>query len=703
MFDPKDIRTLYSLRELQRLVAQKTGPVVWWVGAGASKWCGYPLWDELAINFHDEYRRHEKDYDLIDAGKRLTAKDYPGLFSYCKKTNSQRYYRLLADTFGTRELTPVYRRLTRLLTQLSPVYILTTNVDESLERNVAHTQALQRPILERVIELMNQERSFVAKLHGTISNIESTVFTTEDYAELVKKETYLSIIENVFSRGTVIFIGYSLSDEYVINLLRASSSKRPIFGTGPHFALFSRDDTSLPNNTKRIKYSLIQHKDHRAALQVVNLVVRATQTKVEAAHPQRQESEKANIRSAYYISDFYPPGTWQSSQTVTFEPPTSDGVSSFTVGQGFIDSEVTVRTSTAMHDLTVGLLCFDEVYMPISSVGMLHDFLGAERFWNLHDAGAIRFIQLPRIIAMGYEDASGVANGRLMSVGLLSKESKTPMSTEEEIERQIIPLRGHEKSAEPLLDDLVNKVVRVDEGVMLPIRDLTKGALMHPDIRQLLGISEAVLPESIPRWNLFPVLRLAHVITVGAVCQSFLFGAAKMGFGGEILASRGFALAATHDWAEDAASYILSQKYNSDLGSLVMNEPSILDAILRFRDTQAGAQLRDTIRKQLTTEPGSEFIASVNAGLARNIPAKILQEARDQLSGLLLAQPSSYQVTPAVWNNLQNSDSSLSLWRKRSYKLLVEYCAEHKIGPYDHCPCGSGEKLRFCCEEALRP
>lgn len=498
------------------------------------------------------------------------------------------------------------------------------------------------------------------------------------------------------------FIGYSLSDEYVIKLLETSSSKRPIFGTGPHFAVFSRDEVSLPDNTSPIKYSLLQHQDHRAALQVINAIANARQKPPIAIGTQlREELRRVEIRSAYYISDFYPPGTWQSSTTATFAPPLSSGVCEITVGQGFIDAELTVSISTAMHDLTVGLICFDELYMPLSSLGMLHGFLGSNRFWNLHKAGVIRFIHFPRMVAVGYENSSAVANGQLMTVGILSKEG-TPQTIDDEIRRHIVPLRGHEKTAQRLLDDLAGKLVGVDENVLHSIPDITKGALMHPDIGKILGISGAVLPESIPRWNMFPVLRLAHVITTGVVCQHFMFGAAKIAFGGEVLAGRAFAIAATRDWAEEAASYVLSQKFNTDLGSLVMNDPSIVDAILAFRETAAGVALRQEVCQELNADAGAEFIASVNAGLKRTIPARILQQAHDQMSGLLLAQPSRYPLTPAIWNNLENSDSTLRLWRKRSREVLLDSCRKNNIGPYDPCPCRSGEKLRYCCDEALR-
>jgi hypothetical protein len=128
----------------------------------------------------------------------------------------------------------------------------------------------------------------------------------------------------------------------------------------------------------------------------------------------------------------------------------------------------------------------------------------------------------------------------------------------------------------------------------------------------------------------------------------------------------------------------------------------ILTAIVKFRETQDGIVLRRRIREILSTNEGNEFIAAVNGGLKRNIPLRLLEQARNQLSGLLVAQSSRYPLTGAVWNTIPNSDSALHLWRKRSLQMLEGHCLENHIGPYDLCPCKSGAKLRFCCLDPLK-
>jgi hypothetical protein len=149
-------------------------------------------------------------------------------------------------------------------------------------------------------------------------------------------------------------------------------------------------------------------------------------------------------------------------------------------------------------------------------------------------------------------------------------------------------------------------------------------------------------------------------------------------------------------------SYVLTRRFNTDLGAYVQSNPSVLVTLLAFRDTQAGIELRREILQELATSAGSEFVASVNAGLRRIVPSTVMENARDQLSGLLFRNNRDDAVVPAVWTNIRNSDSIARLWRARSRRELEEYCRLRGIRDRHLCPCGSGEKLRFCCAEALR-
>lgn len=272
---------------------------------------------------------------------------------------------------------------------------------------------------------------------------------------------------------------------------------------------------------------------------------------------------------------------------------------------------------------------------------------------------------------------------------------------DEEIRRQLKPAAAREGEVEKLFVELSLHVSLFDDTRFL-ISNLTRGALLHPSVQRLLGMSDAVLPTNIPRWITFPVIRLAYTIRAGCACEKFGLPATKIAFGGEVLVGAAFAVAAANDWSDSIASYVLTSSFNTELGAFAASNPGIFQSILAFRETPEGISLRREILDELAVNAGTEFVGSVNAGLRRMIPTSVMNSARNRMSGLLFRVPKGPPVVPAVWTNALNSDSAISLWRARSLQMLEAECSKLKIGDYDLCPCGSGEKLRFCCRRALR-
>ena len=355
-----------------------------------------------------------------------------------------------------------------------------------------------------------------------------------------------------------------------------------------------------------------------------------------------------------------------------------------------------------MHDLVVGLICFDTIYLPLSALGRTHMLLGSSVFWHLVGEKALRFIHLEKMPVIVYPSKESVYGGDLgmITAGSGSLNDPQPRTIDEIIRKHLIPVPGKEVIAEAQFANLESMVIVFSDKDSIPTHQLVQGSLLHPAVRRLLGLSDAILPTSIPRWLMLPVLRLAHVINVAQVCDYFHIAATKIAFGGEKLAGVAFAVAAARNWADEIATYVLAGRLYADIGQFIGQDPTMLHAIMKFRDTEEGARLRKDILDQLSVNDGSEFLVSVNAGLKQNIPPHILEKARDRLSSLLLATGRQV-VTPAVWSNKMYSDKSLKLWRNRSMQLLEQYCKAHGIRKYDLCPCGSGEKLKFCCFQAL--
>lgn len=700
MLDGNDTGTFYALRLLRDIVDKREKPVIIWAGAGVSKWCGFPTWLETAERIDKTFRRSEAKYDKALGRRLIQERKFPELFETLQRANRPTYNQELASLFVSRAPTPVYARFLSIVRQITPLRIVTTNVDETLERNLPDLALIQKSDLERCLDLIRGNDSFVAKLHGSISSIDSLVFTSSEYQSAIDDASYMATISRLFAQATVIFVGYSMRDQHILDLFVANAKARPLFGDGPHFLVKSDGDSPAPETVKVIRYLPQPHTDHRSAITVLD-IVRVVQAGPEHVwfRPEDNAPRPDNdLASAYFISDITPPGTWTSSQSLMLAR--KDGISpNAIVGQGFDDSELPVKISPAMHDLMVGLVGFDRLYIPLSCSAKVHDLLGSETFWEMVKDGLFHFINFENEPVVMFRSLEAVDGGDIATIRP-SGDHGGPLTIEEQIRKQFKAVPGREAEAQQLFETLRPAVFPFDHA-RFNIPSLTRGALLHPSVQRLLGISDAVSPTGFPRWSAFPVLRLAHTIMAGCACDNFSLPAIKLGFGSEILIGAAFAMTAARDWAENVSSYVLTGRFNTDLGAYVQDNPDIIKAILKFRDTQEGFNLRRDIVEQLSTNAGGEFVASVNAGIKRLLPNDILDKAHDQLSGLLLRAPNT-RVVPAVWTNVLNSDESTRLWRARSRRELEAYCRSRGIRDAGLCPCGSGEKLKDCCSLALR-
>jgi len=122
---------------------------------------------------------------------------------------------------------------------------------------------------------------------------------------------------------------------------------------------------------------------------------------------------------------------------------------------------------------------------------------------------------------------------------------------------------------------------------------------------------------------------------------------------------------------------------------------------MTFRELPEGKELRLEIFGRLQASEGAEVSVAINGGLRETVPSASLQRARDRFIRLFAPSRLSGILPPAIWNDRRYAEDALSRWRRRSKVVLDEVVRNQGLGQYSVCPCGSGEKLRFCCWEAL--
>lgn len=694
MLDSSDIQTFYSLRELYEVIKDGEKPIVFWIGAGTSKWCGFPLWYELAENFHSNFLKTESDYNKQTAADLIETQSFPDFFQYCKDINPQKYNRLLTNFLSPKSVTPVYSRFLDNLRAISPLYIITTNVDEMLENNLEGITTVQNADLERCLSLLEKEQSFICKLHGSTSTIESMIFTTDDYKSLTENEGYLELLRYIFTQCSIVFIGFGLGDAYLNNLLRQVEKVKIVFGNGPHFAIVP-SEREIPEFIKPVRYVPLPHKDHRSAIQVIDEIRIAKSSPEINVLGNFKVSEPSLLKSAHLISDILAPGTTRTSESANL----SSGGATI-IGNGLTTEELPTTITTSMHDLLVGLLCFDTIYASITALEHIHQLLGGDVTAELVQSDVLKFIYWERFECIFFEDQNNLDYGELLTMSVANGLLQADI--DRLIRAQISAMPGREKEAEKTFATIKNKTTIIDHEIEPSIGLLTNGALLRQSIRELIGMSGGMSLKLFPKWMQYPVLRLANVIKIGSACNILGIASTKLEFGSAKLAGPAFAASRGNEWADSTASFILTGQFNTDLGALALANRSILPAIIKFRETASGIELRKEIFQQLSLREGSDFVTSINAGMRQAVSTRTWQAARNQITGLLVADKNSIsELTPAIWNNLEYSNIALSLWKKRSLKILMEHCGRNKISQYKLCPCNSGEKLKFCCEESL--
>jgi hypothetical protein len=623
-----------------------------------------------------------------EAARLLDAHDYPAVLQRCRDANSQRYFRLLTDAFGSpRPIKPVYERFLAALRKIDGVSIVTTNVDEVLERSLHSFDLVQRSDLARTLALVARKTPFIGKLHGTISSVESAVFTSQDYASLVADESYVEVLRSLLTSCSVVFIGYGLQDQYLFDLLAKNSQLQSLFGDGPHFLVSAEDRLELPDSVNLIRYRADLHTDHRSSILAVELLPRRT---VEVDPLSCDRSSGPSLQSGHFLSDFYPGGTWTTGNS--FQLKGDDGrPAEMLVGPAWSHGELPF--STAAYDLAVGVICFDRVFLPIDSVGKVHALLGSELFWELVFADVMRFVDWEGFDALIFLTPHS-------GFGHLATGQVHTRSTMELIRRQITAAPGREDDATARFALLEGKTAKVDLSGGLNFADICHGLFVSPATRRILGLSDATPAGQLPRWAAGPAMRLVQIARVGASCQMLGLSSMKLMTGATELAQTAFSAIAGGVLAGEAASYALTGQFGVIPETILANS-EIWRAILGFRDTNAGAQLRAYVHKYLEANQGAEIVAAIDAGLRQALPSRLLDEARGTMSALLLASRVVMGVTPGIWSDADHLWSGPAAWRAGTRARLDNYLREQKLGPYDLCPCGSYEKVKYCCQAAL--
>lgn len=189
------------------------GDVVVFVGAGISTenptYCQSTFYDTI---------RHELGVSDTPSFPKLMSK-------YCKQPDGR--LKLLAKIKDRIEyflsFDDLYRPMARFHRSIAPLHmikdVITTNWDDLFQQECKFSPF----IYDSDMAFWDAAKRRVMKIHGSISNFGSIVATEEDYKLSYKRLNNGPLgaqLKSLIARKTVIYVGYSLSDENYVRLLR---------------------------------------------------------------------------------------------------------------------------------------------------------------------------------------------------------------------------------------------------------------------------------------------------------------------------------------------------------------------------------------------------------------------------------------------------------------------------------------------------
>jgi hypothetical protein len=144
-------------------------------------------------------------------------------------------------------------------------------------------------------------------------------------------------------------------------------------------------------------------------------------------------------------------------------------------------------------------------------MGRVHIMLGTERLKELLRTDILQFVRLRRTEVVIFPADSPELVGSLGTIELPENTDQhgREVSLRELVHRHVQPFPGKEHEAESVRELIERNVLDPTPSDGIPIAKAVRGLLLRPSVREALGMSGGVPVAAVPRWMMFPVLRLS--------------------------------------------------------------------------------------------------------------------------------------------------------------------------------------------------
>jgi hypothetical protein len=289
------------LKKLKEAYRNKT--LVPFVGAGVSFPLKQPGWGRLLEKIFEEFdyeklnQKRSEIESLIEANQYLEAVD---LIKEAGITEIDLKYSISQLIHEFRNNTPSnIDNLYQDLADLNCTKYLTTNYDNYLSDYLGKAPKNLTQLSQEYINEIDGPiyKSAVYNLHGDFTEPSTIVLSRESYDKLYKEDDdFTKVLEHFRKKYTLLFIGFSLEDEYIQEVLEVGNKLR-----ARHFILVSeisqkrRKELEEKFDVKIIKYS-VENNDHTSAIrEILNEIKYVEKDKKAEPVPSQAVNRKSSL------------------------------------------------------------------------------------------------------------------------------------------------------------------------------------------------------------------------------------------------------------------------------------------------------------------------------------------------------------------------------------------------------------------------
>lgn len=218
-----------------------------YVGAGVSISAGFPDWKKLIDEVLTPLEKENK-YSLKLARKFYETNDFVMAAELIDSQSEDKVSKYIGEKFKERhEPSPIHYELGRIPFS----FAITTNFDKLLE-NALEAGTFTWSNISDFFKHIKQNEFRILKTHGDTEFSKSYIIKKKDFITISQNRVLKSHIATFLALNTFLFVGSSLRDPDLLNILEIAKS---VYGEnfGPHYAILFDDevDEALKNHLKK--------------------------------------------------------------------------------------------------------------------------------------------------------------------------------------------------------------------------------------------------------------------------------------------------------------------------------------------------------------------------------------------------------------------------------------------------------------------